>query len=705
MSNIDVEEFIKTIPGDNWLEHIPFLLKSTEDVQFSDKDIKILASKFENSMEKSDIEKIKNWLALGIIANQDSFFPIIRKKGLLRSSKYDFHTENISASIPIILNSKLSLSKENTNYLNSILALAMVGTTISKQLEKLLTQLKEKGDVLIRHIWAIIDYTFMLQVTTGYKANKTINSDDISYYNPEDLAEAGSYLYHLYYSKISFGAPNIKHPITTNTEQAEKALVVAAKIKVFQEYEVLVDALNYKITLESSSNTLTMSPPDENLERAIRVGYILSEMQFFSFHLRNKSEELVSIEKMGAKFHEVMGGKFITLIEEPIPRYVFAIPTNEKLSEILAHNSLYEEEVQAFQYAQKEWLIEHERMRDFEVTDGLTLWDISKAQRLFSFFRWYAVSHLDPIKETELETVLNSLVASLRKDDVTKLLELAVGDKAYKVIEFLSWDPNSNKVFDIQYQPLIKTGDHYSIPYNLMANSNLLRNSLQLSKKRFFEDGSEDPSVDLLEKSLKDRTDLVAKNVSFNWKGIAGEVDVIAIIEDTLFIFECKNSLLPCNIYEIRTSYDYVVKAGDQLDRFSRLAKEPKFFEYFLKKLGWPMIPPLKLTTCIVMANRMFAGYRHNNHPVRGNHEVINQITTGIIAIGDKRYCTWKNVEFAAEDLRCYLEDDLTYEPIWKATVAHKQTYDFDEFTINLMSISLDMETMADDITFRKVTM
>lgn len=43
--------------------------------------------------------------------------------------------------------------------------------------------------------------------------------------------------------------------------------------------------------------------------------------------------------------------------------------------------------------------------------------------------------------------------------------------------------------------------------------------------------------------------------------GVEGDCDVVALHGEYLFIFECKNSLHPCSAAELRTSFDYLVKA------------------------------------------------------------------------------------------------------------------------------------------------
>src|SRR5207248_11416694 len=56
-------------------------------------------------------------------------------------------------------------------------------------------------------------------------------------------------------------------------------------------------------------------------------------------------------------------------------------------------------------------------------------------------------------------------------------------------------------------------------------------------------------------------------SVKYKYAQRAGDLDTLALIEDVLFVFECKNSLHPCSPFELRTSFDHLVEAQDQLDR------------------------------------------------------------------------------------------------------------------------------------------
>ena len=232
-----------------------------------------------------------------------------------------------------------------------------------------------------------------------------------------------------------------------------------------------------------------------------------------------------------------------------------------------------------------------------------------------------------------------------------------------------------------------------------MGNSNILRNSLQLSRKRFYEDGTNDPLSRLIHKTLSSRVSEAATGIDFNWNGIFGEIDNIALIDNILFVFECKNSNLPCNPHEARTSHDYIEKAAYQLSKFESAYNNPNFRTYLTEKLGWD-IGSAGLVTGIIMSNRMFIGYRINGHAVRGSLETVSYIETGIVKMGEEQKCLWNEDNFTGDDLCQYFEGDVLHKPLWDGLLPTEIEYCFGKRKLVQKSFVLDMEVVAKNFGF-----
>ncbi len=93
---------------------------------------------------------------------------------------------------------------------------------------------------------------------------------------------------------------------------------------------------------------------------------------------------------------------------------------------------------------------------------------------------------------------------------------------------------------------------------------------MQLFQKRM-SDGKNDILSERLAQVFQHASWTAKHDLSYKHGGLQGDIDVIAIEGDALFVFECKNSLHPCSTAELRTSLDHILHSQQQLDRFRTL--------------------------------------------------------------------------------------------------------------------------------------
>jgi hypothetical protein len=176
-----------------------------------------------------------------------------------------------------------------------------------------------------------------------------------------------------------------------------------------------------------------------------------------------------------------------------------------------------------------------------------------------------------------------------------------------------------------------------------------------------------------MEESIKPISSLFAKDISYKFKGQEGEIDIIAVIDNYLFVFECKNSLHPTSPFELRTSYDYIRKGAKQLSNFRNNWKEQSFKDYLSSRFKCSL--PSELHTCIVTGNRMFSGWREQGHSIRLIYELRNIVQSGKISaklldVSDKTlegqtsrvWKVWKGDTFNVEDIIEYIEKDSLHQ-------------------------------------------
>ncbi|MEG4171644.1 MULTISPECIES: hypothetical protein [unclassified Microcoleus] len=194
---------------------------------------------------------------------------------------------------------------------------------------------------------------------------------------------------------------------------------------------------------------------------------------------------------------------------------------------------------------------------------------------------------------------------------------------------------------------------------------------------------------------------IFATNLKYSFEGTQGEVDVLAVVDNCLFIFECKNSLHPCNVFELRTTYDCIQKAATQLTRFQDLWQQEPFRTYLAKKIKTQPNLPSQLCSCIVMGNRMFSGLREQGHSVRPIRELCYIISKGEILLnayniydpdaGKKsiiKFKLWKEDQLKAEDLLGYIQEDYLHKCYFNSLIRIEQT-------IKLKNKSLVQESYA----------
>jgi len=164
-------------------------------------------------------------------------------------------------------------------------------------------------------------------------------------------------------------------------------------------------------------------------------------------------------------------------------------------------------------------------------------------------------------------------------------------------------------------------------------------------------------------------------------------------------IVEAKNTLLPGNIFELRTTYDNLLKAASQLSKIKCAISTPSFANYLSKKIGWEINADQQICTCIVLANRLFSGYRIEGHAVRSIFELAHFINEGTVLYQDgNTFQLWEGNEFQGKDLENYIVNDnfhkLEYE-LMKETVIK---YPFSKFTYDVHTYVANYEHFAEKL-------
>lgn len=313
--------------------------------------------------------------------------------------------------------------------------------------------------------------------------------------------------------------------------------------------------------------------------------------------------------------------------------------------------------------AANEMFIPVEDLLNYDVTEYCNIKDIILFKRFFTLIAYTYQAFFERNNENP-EMVAKSAVPVFKKNDLILLTNRFVGDKkkANNLIDFFSWDGVGK--LDLQTTPIIKLNEdqYYLMPF-VLAVSNLIRNGIvrgrQSNSQRTNSNGVKEPLEIYAEKLFECKKDVFnhVNNCSFVYGDKSGEVDLVVWSKWHLYLIECKNSILPTNSFELRTTYDYIIKAQKQLDLSSKALHDDGFKEGLLKNWGIPYTD-YEIHTLILLGNRIFTSLNGFKHSIRYIHELNMIFAGGIINSSFGKWRYWKNEEFSENDFLRYISND-----------------------------------------------
>ncbi|HCH8075244.1 TPA: hypothetical protein NJW64_003440, partial [Acinetobacter baumannii] len=125
-----------------------------------------------------------------------------------------------------------------------------------------------------------------------------------------------------------------------------------------------------------------------------------------------------------------------------------------------------------------------------------------------------------------------------------------------------------------------------------------------------------------------------------------------------VFIFECKNSYHPANEYELRNSFEHLVKAEKQLENLEKMLKDPTTRKNLAKKLQISLYK-CNFNFSIVSSNRLFNGLKVKSYTCLNAQELINCISGGSLRIDKNVYRFWETDNFSVQELKKYTSGKL----------------------------------------------
>jgi len=702
---VPVKVILSSLSNPSWLENPSILIQNHSKIDLTKKQSQSLFDGARKALESDDFLAAANFLYTGLMLDESRFLLKIQKDGILRSSRYSYQKKQLSSLVVDLNKPDLRLSSAVLEYLDSLSHLYVISGFIRKEYEKIKDWLSSEREVGIKSALAALDFLFLRQVDGFNMGDKGQNSRNPLFFTVEELAGGFSSILALYGNEFGELRGNCK----INQEASNKGyyydmLISAAHLSAFREWEFQVDRMGYRLSRIEEKNEFILSHPSQDFLRAVDMGFISSFTQRVFKPLMVKTVSKNSFKKLGKKMlHALEKNGFVTLEGTSFPRYVFKFP--EDILRITSQiNEFLQEEEFVLMGTCRDLLTPFDKLVDLKIGKDLTFRDIFLVSRLMQIMRSVIAAKLFPVIKENRGVVFESLIPAFERDKLTELIGLVIGKhKAKTAIDMLTTDMSG--YIDIQYQPLLPAGKAILLPTNIFSNSNIYRNPMMVLGTRLYEDGSIDPLGDKVQGAFHDIGASSKPSVHYSWNSTQGEVDVLVSLGNFLFAFECKNSLLPTGFHELMTSLDYIYTAAKQLDRFKQAFEDTEFRDRLALDTGLSIGSRTHLVTGIIMSNRMFIGLRINGHPVRGNFELENFIKEGTVTMGDESRCFWIDETFSGEDLRRFLEEDITYQLTWAAMKNYVMEYILDGGTLKEERMKLDMIDLADKFGFKKASL
>jgi len=488
-------------------------------------------------------------------------------------------------------------------------------------------------------------------------------------------------------------------------------LLDALRLNELIDAEVLLDGLPYKA--EATPAGVLVSAIDPEFERSVRLGYVQADLQLrkrvvsSQQHLGGDQPKLPSFQNELSALLEAGLLECVLLKEEPVERFVIALPDIPPLIELLDFNGPFLEEFPLLLGA----LIDNFQPPEnaiLQVSEHLWIMDLFKAQRLFNLIDTLFRKKLETVDDAVKRRVLGlrSTVMVAARPDLQQMLQIVMSaEKAHELISLLSLPTTNstagaNVYIDLQYKPFVHSlnlkGDFIAIPPAIVGKSNLVRSIMHASGIKGATAAADDPMQVAVAAALRAAGFLVRESFDFNING-KRETDIFCYRDGVLFVIECKNAYHPCSPHELRNSYELILKAEDQLSIRAQWLAEPSNQVRLFKALGWEAAAPASVRTCVVTANRAFSGYRCGAHPVRQAHELINVLARGYVGRGPGQAPLrfWRAEAFEVADLLDYLDGKSVLQTQHAAMATARRGITLKDHRLEFAQFVMDLEVMG----------
>ncbi len=666
-------------------------------------DLKNLQDLTLKSLLKADYNNSINSLIIALHFDKTKTISTLKKKGAFRYSNYASKKCIIGNILTEILELKglcYNLSPEDISYFKSVINLNLLHEAYNELTKYIIEEIKSfnksyKKMSFIKTIVAFSDFLFLIDFSPQNKASDK-DPLDISHRTKEDICSATSFLIHFVTDNhgLYFRSNSIVAEQYIISNDINNVIIAACLISDFKECEILIESFDY--SCEEIDDKIKIKPPTEEFEKSIRLGFIRTQLQSFNNTVHNV-EDRASIEALVEEMLKQDDFKFFRLFEDDgYPRYRVEIPMpvfNFLVDRFFKGDALFQEEFNYLNHTFKEQLLNPKDLQELIIKDDLSLFDVIKIKRVFVLF--YFLFSKSLLKEDVSETILfRSIIPIFSEEGLYSFIEkLTSTDKFETYLDIMCWEPGLDVMFDLQYHPILFLNHEFYIPISIFTKSNHIRNLYASEYKRnnklLLSDGQYDPLVEKLKQSFEKAVIPVFTQT----KIINTDIDVFAVIEDVVFVFECKQSLHPVSIFDLRTIKDYITKAEKQIDYVHYLHSKNLLISALETKSKLDLSHITSIVGCIVVNTKLFNGNIFK-YPVRNINELHNLVNEGIMKTEEGMFSLWQSDCFQGIDLLDYLSDS---KGLFKLFYESLSTYNVN-YNVTTPNIEINSYYLSSDV-------
>jgi hypothetical protein len=530
------------------------------------------------------------------------------------------------------------------------------------------------------------------------------------------MASASSLLLKRYSERIPLKNKSLGVPlVSTNQNDVLDLYYFLSSIETLIDFGVKISQLDFQCI--SQDDEYHFKSTDTVLNMALSYGYFKNDSSTMNaLNYVNDSQPTFKdaanefVKRFGDKFIKEAGSGILRRIRIEMPQPLLKVLYDE----ILGKKEYFKDEALVLKSICNEFLTNFTELSNFKITPNLDLMSVYHIIRILRFIAYIRDPKLEEFEQSDELAFLNSLILiyAPKESFVEHLISFGVAkNKAEEFIEFFSAKASSPEDnYDIQYQPLLINGKDMFLFPNILSHSNIFRNALVKSKMRFVGGNNKAKLEKILEESVQKWTSKVKPDVEYRFQGIDGEIDLIFELDDTVFVFECKDLLLPCNSFELRSYYEQIKKGISQISKVKDFFHDTKFREVISQKINWKITSSSKIVYGLITGGRIFSGGNMHGFPIRGLRELVNVIECGKIYIGatdekKEEISVWEGERLTAGDLEKYFSPTtIIYSPIWKYCNEEQVILNFRDVSVSYPDYAFDLVASSRDMGLSDIT-